>query len=64
MKHGANTYGRPTKHAGALNFKQTQIQDLNAPSYFKSSPTYLRIEPIRMDFPIYPAVPPIESAKE
>ena len=36
MKHGANTYDCPTNHAGALNFKQTQSQDLNTPNTFKS----------------------------
>ena len=37
MKHGANKNDRSTKHAGKLNFKQKQSQNLNAPITLKSA---------------------------
>ena len=37
MKHGANTYNHQAVHAGTFNYKQTKIQNLNAPPAFKSA---------------------------
>ena len=48
MKYGTNTYDRPSRHAGALNSKQTQSQNCNTPPAFKSAEHASQVEPPHM----------------
>ena len=45
MKHGVNTCDRQNMHAEALNYKQTQGQNINAPPTFKSAEQSSQSEP-------------------